>query len=204
MFATTSLQIPAPTLLQFLSFVQLHCHGMEPTFAASEALRQWMDRQRLGDTGETEPAPGGFRWKTLYLPEGTRLQVESRSDAGYAYVVGGQLIYLGERTTPNRFARAALGYSCNAWRQILITMPWDTRPVPASVIRRDIHSPAFVPTPQQVPGVVGRSASGSFLPRRKLRLLDYPRLWPDFERRDARQERRMGAERRVADALWEE
>lgn len=204
MLATTSLQIPAPMLLQFLSYVELHCHGMEPAFAASEALKQWMERRKRGETGETEPAPGGFRWKTLYLPEGTRLQVEGRSDAGFAYVAGDQLVWRGERTTPNQFARMALGYPCNAWRHILITMPWDTRPVPASLIRRDPHSPAFVPTPQQVPGVVGRSASGSFLPRRRLTLLTYPKLWPDFERREARHERRIGAERRVVDALFEE
>lgn len=204
MFATTSLQIPAPTLLQFLSFVQLHCHGMEPALAACEALQQWMDCRRRGETGETEPGPGGYRWKTLYLPEGTRLQVLSRGGSGTAHVAGGKLVYQGAPTTPNRFARMALGYPCNAWQHIVITMPWDTRPVPACVIRRNLNSPAFVPTPQQVPGVVGRRASGSFLPRRRLALLTYPKLWPDFERRQARHERRIEPERRIVDALWEE
>lgn len=88
-------------LLQFLSFVQLHCHGMEPALAASEALKQWMERR---DRGET----------------------------------------------------------------------------------------------------VRRNNFGSLLPRGRLTLLTYPRIWPDFERREARHERRMGAERRVVDALREE
>jgi len=204
MLATTSLQIPAPMLLQFLSFVQLHCHDMEPAFAASEALKQWMERRDRGETGKTEPEPAGYRWKTLYLPEGARLQVDGRSDAGFAYVVRGQLVWHGEPTTPNRFARMALGYPCNAWRYIWITMPWDTRPVLASVVRRDPLSPARVATPPTAPDLVRRANFGSLLPRGRLSLLTYPRIWPDFERREARHERRMGADRRVVDALWEE
>jgi hypothetical protein len=191
-------------LLQFLSFVQLHCHGMEPAFAASEALKQWMELRDRGETGETEPEPGGYRWKTLFLPEGARLQVDGRNDAGFAYVVRGQLVWHGEATTPNRFARMALGYQCNAWRHIWITMPWDTRPVLASVVRRDPLSPARVAMPPKAPDVVHRATFGSLLPRGRLSLLTYPRIWPDFERREARHERRMGAERRVVDALWEE
>lgn len=204
MFATTSLQIPAATLFQFLSFMQLHCHGIEPALAAGEALHQWMDRRRRGETGDTEPALGGFRWKNLYLPDGTRLHASGNGNSGIAYVAGDRLLYQGKSTTPNKFARLVLGYPCNAWKHIAITMPWDTRPVLAAAIRRDPNSPAFVPTPQQVPGVAGRSASGSFLPRRRLRLLDYPKLWPDFERREPRSERRLGRERRLVDALWEE
>lgn len=204
MFVNTTLQVPAPTLLRFLTFVQANCQDLDPAQAASEALLQWIDHKRRGETDDTEPAPGGYRWKTLYLPEGTRLHVLGKGEYGYAYVVGDHLVYQGERTSPNRFAREALGYPCNAWHTVLVTLPWDTHPVLASQIRKDPNSPAFVPTPQQIPGVVGRSPSGSFLPRRRLRLLTYPKLWPDFERRDARHDRRMGSERRAADVMWDE
>lgn len=204
MLGTTSLQIPAATLVEFLSFLQYQASGMDPVEAVGEALGQWMDRRRRGETGDTEPKPGGYRWKMLYLPAGTRLSVLERGELGFAYVVDDRLIYHGEDMTPNQFARMALGYVCNAWGRILITLPWDTRPTLASAMRRNPHSPAMAPTPQQVPGVVGRSASGSFIPRRRLSGLAYPRLWPDIERREGHGERRIGAERRVVDALWDE
>jgi hypothetical protein len=75
-----------------------------------------MDRRKRGETGETEPAPGGFRWKTLYLPEGTRLQVGGRSDAGFAYVVDGQLIWRGG--APRRTGLPAWRWAIHATRGV--------------------------------------------------------------------------------------
>lgn len=88
----------------------LSCNTKPPAWIRSQQLAKlWGSGWIAGGagTGETEPKPGGYRWKMLYLPPGTRLSVLERGEFGFAYVVDDRLIYHGEDITPNQFARMA-------------------------------------------------------------------------------------------------
>lgn len=151
MSSCIGLQLPTATLHRLLNYLRPSGSDLDATAAADQAIREWLDRM-YHEGGKPELAPTGYHWKSLFLPEGTRLNVFCKGDQGYAHVVGDQLFFQGEPISPNRFAELVSGYVRNAWEGIMIRFPGESRPKLASVLRREQQTPSANGLPQTVFG----------------------------------------------------
>lgn len=114
------LEVPLPTLRALLAYQAEHAAGYQLADLADLAIREWLQRQQAN----AKPvAPAGYRWKNIFLPNGTRLRVMSCSGAHYADVIGGELVYEEQAMSPNRFVTVCLGNKGNAWRQVFAQLP---------------------------------------------------------------------------------
>jgi hypothetical protein len=121
-----------------------------------------------GDDPDSEPGdsagdddPGrGYQWKTLFLPAGTRLRMWYDGKFHYADVVGDDIRFGARKVSPAQFANAVAGNTRNAWRDIWLLFPRDTRWKLASLRRRQAQQLeerlALAPPPQ-----AGTPAPGS-------------------------------------------
>jgi hypothetical protein len=142
MLSCTAIQLHTDTLYLLLDFLRNTGSKLDVSAAADEAIRQWLARMQLEDGG-LGPAPNGYQWKTLFLPEGTRLSVTCQGgESAYAYVVGDRLLFQGEPTSPNRFAKEASGYVRNAWTDISVRFPGEIRAKSAYALRRALERAA--------------------------------------------------------------
>jgi hypothetical protein len=175
---TIAIQIPTDTLFDLLRHLQSRGKTLDPADAASQAITQWLARAKRGEVGSAEPMPSGYQWKTLFLPEGSRLHVFCKGQYGYAYVVGDKLLYKGKPTSPNRFALTICGYAINAWEYLMIELPGERRPKLACVLRKqqaaqELPATAARPTPLSVDPVPVPVPAPPF-----------PNTWPYMEQRD--------------------
>ena len=124
MFATVSVAVPTPVMCELLMYLQRTGNVQQPDEAVAAAIQQWLAAMQ---TFPPQPAPGtllrGYQWKTLFLPDGTRLRMQYRGDHEYAIVEGDSLIYRGRATSPNQFANAFGSGVRNAWQELAIRMP---------------------------------------------------------------------------------
>jgi len=79
----------------------------------------------------------GYRWKTVFLPEGTLLSFTHRQVNHVATVIGGELMHENRVTTPSDFINAISGSPRNAWRDIWVRRPSDTGWIPAKQLRTE-------------------------------------------------------------------
>ncbi len=126
----TQISIPLPTR-QFLDLAEfLKCQGdaRDPVQAVADALDYWMDNASWKpELLRQAPASNllGYQWKSLFLPAGTEVRMQYKSQWHYAKVEGDRLIYEGEAITPGRLANTVAGSSRNAWRDLWIKRPGD-------------------------------------------------------------------------------
>lgn len=80
----------------------------------------------------------GYRWKNLFLPSGTRLEVRTQGQTHRARVDGDELLYEGQRVSPNGFVAACAGATRNAWREISLLLPGERYWKPAYVLRKEV------------------------------------------------------------------
>ena len=140
MFSTIALQIPTDTMHELLSYLRSSGSELDPSEAAGEAIAEWLARARKDEQQGHAFLPTGYQWKSLFLPEGTRLNVFCKGEHGYAYVVGDKLIYKGRSTSPNKFAKEVSGHVRNAWEDIMVRFPGENRPKMACVLRRQLQA----------------------------------------------------------------
>ncbi len=67
--------------------------------------------------------PGGFLWKGVRLPPGTKLRLRDGRDYRFAEVDGDELRVDGELITPGNFARRVTKNRRGGWRDIEILFP---------------------------------------------------------------------------------
>lgn len=115
-----SVEISLSTLRELLAYHAEHGNDLDPADMADVAIREWLQRQR--DPTKC-PGPNGYRWKTVFLPEGSRLRISSQHCAHFATIVGDELVYENLSMSPNQFARASLGMVRNAWEAIFVQLP---------------------------------------------------------------------------------
>lgn len=109
-----SLAINLATLRALLDYHSESESELDLADLADLAIREWLVRQR---------GPQGYLWKTVLLPDGSRLRISSRERAFYATVVGDELVFEGQSMSPNQFATASLGTVRNAWQAIYVQLP---------------------------------------------------------------------------------
>lgn len=109
-----TIALTLPTLRALLDYHAEQGSDLDPADLADLAIRDWLTRQRC---------PSGYWWKTVLLPDGTRLRISSLHRTYYAAIVGAELVYDGHSMSPNQFASACLGTARNAWEAIYAQLP---------------------------------------------------------------------------------
>lgn len=109
-----SLAVSLSTLRALLDFHAEHASDVALTELADRAIGEWLVRQR---------GPQGYLWKSVLLPDGSRLRISSLQRTYYATIVGDQLLVEGVSMSPNQFATASLGTVRNAWEAIYVQLP---------------------------------------------------------------------------------
>lgn len=84
-----------------------------------------------------QPRPGGYQWKSLFLPHGTELRMSTEAGSFYAQVDGDVILHKGKSVSPRQFTMAAAGNGRNAWRDVAVRRPGDDRWRIASQLRRE-------------------------------------------------------------------
>ena len=82
------------------------------------------------------PAQRGYRWKDVFLPEGTELCFTHKGRTYGALVTAGRILHEGEPVTPSRFINAVAGPGRNAWIGLWVRRPADAVWVLADDLRR--------------------------------------------------------------------
>lgn len=119
-----------PVHLPVTDFLALELHlmdtqpGVSPDAFVTGLVQRWLaaENARLG-LPKNGPAIRGFQWKTVFLPDGTRLRTTHLDVVEFAKVTGDRIIADdGAALTPSSFAnRHAQGR--NAWRFIWLLFP---------------------------------------------------------------------------------
>lgn len=135
MFETTGLSIHPDTMYQLLDYLRESGSPLHPAAAADQALRAWLSKARE-QHDKAGAALRGYRWKQLFLPDGSRLRVWLRHEHGHAEVIGDELVYDGHPVSPNEYVRYCVGANRNAWELISILLPGAPKWIPAAVLRR--------------------------------------------------------------------
>jgi len=121
-----SVTVTLPTLRALLDYQAEKACDQDFSGLVDRAIREWLARQRGSQ---------GYLWKTVVLPEGSRLRISSLHRAHFATIVGSELLYEGVSMSPNQFARASLGTVRNAWEAILVQLPGELNWTPANRLR---------------------------------------------------------------------
>jgi len=177
--------VSLPTLRALLDYQAGQDDHPDPAALADAAIRDWLQRQHQ----QARPAgQRGYLWKTLFLPEGTRLRTASHHGSQYASIEGDELVYNAMTMSPNQFAQAGNGNTRSAWDAISIQLPgeraWQPvarlRDAQAAQARRTANRPAAAapPTPTTLP--VPPCAPTTSAPARQLTGTNLlPQLRPD-------------------------
>lgn len=98
--------------------------GVKPDAFVADLVKRWVatERERI-ELRQNGPSVRGVQWKTLFLPEGTRLRTTYRGTVEFAKIASNRIVTDdGAVATPSQFAnRHAQGR--NAWRFIWLRFP---------------------------------------------------------------------------------
>lgn len=98
----------------------------DPTDVIEAAISYWMDNASwkqddlIPSRRETQR---GYRWKTLFLPDGTKVRMRYRGQYHYAEVIGDELLVDGKPLSPAEFTHKVTNTNRNAWRDIEVLRP---------------------------------------------------------------------------------
>ncbi len=110
--------------------------GVKPDAFIGNLVKRWVatERERL-DLCKNGPSLRGVQWKSLFLPEGTRLRTTYRGAVEFAKIAGNRIVTDDATVaTPSQFAnRHAKGR--NAWRFIWLRFPGEECWVSAQACR---------------------------------------------------------------------
>ena len=122
-----SIAVPFETFNDLSDF----CDGRRVTeeFAdvAGRAISEWIAMQNKAAADDGESLQGGYQWKSLFLPSGTRIRIAIRRKVHYATVDGDYLRYNGEEMSPAQLVNRLAGCTRNAWKHVWILLPGETR-----------------------------------------------------------------------------
>ena len=121
-----TLPVSTGTMLALMRYLEQTAADLDLCGIADDAIIDWLNRRRAESERTARPVLHGYQWKSLFLPEGTRLRRWSCSTQDYAEVIGDDLVHEGLPTSPNRFVAACAGSVRNAWQEISVLMPGAT------------------------------------------------------------------------------
>lgn len=119
--------ISADIYFELSQFLAQQGAADDPTDVIERAVRYWIDNASWKEElipSKREPQRG-YRWKTLFLPAGTKLRMRYKGQYHYAEIVGDELHAEGKATSPAEFTLKVTKTSRNAWRDIEVQRPVD-------------------------------------------------------------------------------
>ena len=125
--------------------------GVKPDAFVTELVNRWlaveMERKSMRERGH---AMRGFKWKNVFLPEGTALRTSYYGTIEFAKVVGNQVVAEdGAKLTPSQFAnRRAKGR--NAWRFVWLRFPGNDYWIRAGISRMRSHEQQSRPSKSEI------------------------------------------------------
>ncbi|NVM78783.1 hypothetical protein FHW83_004613 [Duganella sp. SG902] len=148
--------LPATVFTELCSYLRESGSTLSPSEALIKAVQLWIAKGRA----DAIPAQG-YQWKQLFLPEGTRLRMQVRECWHTAAIVGDELIYKGNPTSPHQMARQAAGDGRNAWREIWVLMPGHKQWANADRLRAQLvkERAAIPPTPAESMKIAAKAMS---------------------------------------------
>jgi len=135
-----SVEIDLQTLRALLDYQSKQASDRSLAELANVAILEWLQRQHASNRPVN---PMGYFWKSVFLPDGTRLRISSSFGKHYADVVCGELIYDSQPVSPNQFVTASLGNVGNAWKVIFVQLPGDSDWTPAIRLRHAAMAHSF-------------------------------------------------------------
>ena len=131
-----SIPIDTETFVALVHFLDGHGSKKDPVDVVAEAIDYWMDNADWKpEFFEKANAGQGYRWKTLFLPDGTRIRMKYKGAYHYASVVADSFVADGKATSPSRFANNLTGTARNAWRDLEVLRPTARKWVMADSLR---------------------------------------------------------------------
>ena len=76
---------------------------------------------------EDDVLHGGYQWKSLFLPSGTKLRVAIRRKIYHAAVDGDRILYDGDEVSPAKLVNQLAGCTRNAWKHVWLLLPGEKR-----------------------------------------------------------------------------
>ncbi|MES2151801.1 MAG: hypothetical protein V4508_18635 [Pseudomonadota bacterium] len=148
MNATVPLALSPHAALALDAYLSAAPGGLTSCEVASLAIEAWLAAHT--------PAPGassarrGYQWKTLFLPDQTRLRMCACGQTGYATVQGDAIMYAGRRCSPRQLTLALAGSGRNALRELWICFPGQSNWTQAARLRTGpAPAPAAAPSPAE-------------------------------------------------------
>ncbi len=106
--------IPSRVYLDLILQLRQYGDMRQPDEIVAVAINTWLAAQRSGPGGH------GYQWRSLFLPDGTKLRMRYRGLYYYAQIEGDALVYAGEVVSPRDWTLMVTGTVRNAWRDIWI------------------------------------------------------------------------------------
>lgn len=122
-------ELPTQAYSALVAYLDESGSDADPGEVAAVAIADWIERERKRAAAKVG-APGGgrgYQWKDLFLPDGTRLRMWYGTKFHYAEVRGDDLVFEGRSVSPARMANAVAGGTRNAWRDLWLLFPGETR-----------------------------------------------------------------------------
>ena len=94
---------------------------------ASQAITAWIEQQRRPSPENSPALLGGYQWKEVFLPEGTRLRIIIKRTTFHAAVVGDHIIFDGKAVSPASLVNQLAATRRNAWDHIWLLLPGETK-----------------------------------------------------------------------------
>ncbi|MES2260772.1 MAG: hypothetical protein V4724_19815 [Pseudomonadota bacterium] len=88
-----------------------------------QVIEEWIGARQTSWQLDEQAKLNGYLWKSLFLPEGTRLMTKYRGVSRTATVENGRIVCDECAMSPRQFAHAAGGTGRNAWQTIWIRLP---------------------------------------------------------------------------------
>lgn len=94
---------------------------------AGRAISEWIAKQNTAAATDGDALQGGYQWKSLFLPSGTKLRVAIRREIHHATVEGDHIRHNGEEVSPAQLVNQLAGCTRNAWKHVWLLLPGESR-----------------------------------------------------------------------------
>lgn len=182
---------PTAALRRLAEFLRESGSALKPKEVAEQAINQWIATAK-GQYPALAVSPSrGYQWKTLFLPEGSELRMRYGDQSYHARVEGDAIVYQGQRVSPRQMAIAVAGDGHNAWRELWILLPGETKWKPASLLRRESEREAPAKTVSPAEAMTAAAACMAETLKTALALVEHAtaQALPKYERRALRHRR---------------
>jgi hypothetical protein len=185
-------------LARFLRESGLH---LSPRQATAAAIEDWIakasERTKSLPVGQVR----GYQWKCLFLPELTELRMCCASQTFYARVEGDDIMYGGQAVSPRQLTLAVAGDGRNAWRDLWIRFPGESKWKSANALRLALKRADTVEAVSPFDAMTAAAASMAGALKTALAFVEHANAQALAAQKAPQVDRRQGQSRRTDDVL---